>query len=88
MTDTPDAWLYQLTTEAATNHFLSLGLDVGEIAKEAFSPTAFDAHIAQLKQKLLSGIGLEVLRGLPVENYTQGFAAAIFCGIGAHIGSA
>ena len=37
---------------------------------------------------MLSGVGLEVLRGLPIENYSQAFCATIFCGIGAHIGSA
>ena len=90
----PDAWLYQLTPddvrelEAAATHFQSLGIDIGEISKETFPLTTFGHHIAGLKQTLLSGVGLEVLRGLPIENYSQAFAATIFCGIGAHIGSA
>lgn len=44
--------------------------------------------MALLKQKLLHGIGFEVLRGLPVATYSHAFAAAIFYGIGAHLGSA
>ena len=90
----PDAWFYQLTVEdvrdleSAAIHFQSLGIDVGEISIETFPLATFGVHIAGLKQTLLSGVGLEVLRGLPIENYSQAFAATIFCGIGAHIGSA
>ena len=89
-----DAWLYQLTSddvrelEAAAAHFQSLGIDIGEISKETFPLTTFGDNIAGLKQTLLSGVGLEVLRGLPIATYSQAFAATIFCGIGAHIGSA
>ena len=89
----PDAWFYQLTVEdvrdleSAATHFQSLGIDVGEISRETFPLATFGAHIAGLKQTLLSGVGLEVLRGLPIENYSQAFCATIFCGIGAHIGS-
>ena len=94
MAHNPDAWLYQLTAddvrdlEAAATHFQSLGLDVGEISKETFPLATFGEHISGLKHTLLSGVGLEVLRGLPVDTYSQAFAATIFCGIGAHIGSA
>lgn len=89
----PDAWFYQLTVEdvrdleSAATHFQSLGIDVGEISIETFPLATFGVHIAGLKQTLLSGVGLEVLRGLPIENYSQAFCATIFCGIGAHIGS-
>ena len=74
--------------EAAAKHFLSLGKDVGEISKATFPLTRFADHVEALKDKLLSGIGLEVIRGLPIGRYDQKTAAAIFCGIGAHIGSA
>ena len=93
MVRNPDAWLYQLTVEdvrdleSAATHFKGLGIDVGEISRETFPLTTFSVHIAGLKQILLSGVGLEVLRGLPIENYSQAFCATIFCGIGAHIGS-
>ena len=94
MSRNPDAWLYQLTAddvgdlEASASHFQSLGIDVGEISKKTFPLTTFGEHIAELKQTLLSGVGLEVLRGLPIKKYSEAFAATIFCGIGAHIGSA
>lgn len=90
----PDAWLYTLTAEdvrdleAAATHFQGLGIDIGEISKQTFPLTTFADHLDGLKRILLSGVGLEVLRGLPIKNYSQAFAATIFCGIGAHIGSA
>jgi len=94
MANTPDAWLYHLTPEDiadlenAARYFLALGLDVGEISKETFPLTTFSAHVGELNKILLDGVGLQVLRGLPIAGYSQKFAATIFCGIGAHLGSA
>lgn len=91
---TPGAWLYHLAAdevadlERAARHYLSLARDIGEITKEDFPLGPFAAHLEGLSEKLLHGIGVEVLRGLPVERYSQEMAAAIFCGIGAHLGSA
>ncbi len=91
---TPDAWLYTLSPdgiaelETAANYFLTLDRDIGEITAEDFPLPRFKSHLDALKAKLLTGIGVEVLRGLPVDRYDQKTAAAIFCGIGAHLGSA
>ncbi|APW43421.1 TauD/TfdA family dioxygenase [Rhodoferax saidenbachensis] len=87
-------WLYQLSgaeiadLENAARHYLSLGRDVGEVTAANFPLSSFAGHLKALQQKLLHGNGIEVLRGLPVANYSQEFAATVFCGIGAHIGSA
>ena len=94
MQERDDIWLYHLTPsdigdiEQAAKHYLSLGRDIGEIRKEDFPLPVFGAHLAALKDRLINGHGFEVLRGLPVAQYTQEMAAAIFCGIGAHLGSA
>lgn len=74
--------------EAAARHFRSLGRDIGEITTDDFPLPRFTHHVAALKRKLLTGIGFELLRGLPIKTYSQAFAATIFCGIGAHLGSA
>lgn len=90
----PDSWLYQLTAEDiadlenAATHFLSFGKDVGEITSNTFPLTTFAEHARELGDKLLKGVGVEVLRGLPIASYTQEFTAAIFCGLGAHLGGA
>ncbi|NRB04246.1 MAG: TauD/TfdA family dioxygenase [Rhodobacteraceae bacterium] len=90
----PAQWLYHLTQddvddlEAAAAHYLKLGRDVGEITAADFPLPRFATHLSALRGKMIHGNGVEVLRGLPVAHYSQQEAAAIFCGIGAHLGSA
>ena len=87
-------WLYTLSAdeiselEAAAAQYLALGRDIGEISADAFPLSGFATHLAGLRAQLLHGIGVEVIRGLRVARYDQRTAAAIFCGIGAHLGSA
>lgn len=89
-----DEWIVDLTRseiddlEQAAKHYLSLGQDIGEMTKADFPLQRFDTHLRDLREKLIKGIGFEVIRGLPTQNYTQELAAAIFCGVGAHLGSA
>ncbi len=94
MAQDESAWLYHLSFEEvsdlenAARHYLSLRRDVGEITAADFPLSTFAGHLKALQKKLVQGNGIEVLRGLPVANYSQEFAATIFCGIGAHLGSA
>lgn len=94
MAGNPDRWLYRLDEadiadlEQAAEHFLGLGRDVGEITREDFPLQRFTGHLEELRHTMRDGVGVEVLRGLPVSEYSQKMAATIFCGIGAHIGSA
>lgn len=89
----PEQWLYQLSQqdiqelEQAANEYLAGGRDIGEMTIQDFPLAEFSQHLVQLKQKLLAGIGVEVIRGLPTERYSKSVSAAIFCGIGAHLGS-
>jgi hypothetical protein len=90
----PERWLVHLTgreiaeLERAATSFLAGTKEIGEISKEKFPLPGFGAHLAKLKETLIHGIGFEVIRGLPVANYSQEFAATIFCGVGAHLGPA
>ncbi|MCC2113270.1 MAG: TauD/TfdA family dioxygenase [Hyphomicrobiales bacterium] len=94
MARSPERWLYRLTgddiaeLEAAARHFLGLGRDIGEITREDFPLPHFAGRIAGLRENLIHGYGVEVMRGLPVDTYDRETAAAIFCGIGTHLGSA
>lgn len=89
-----DEWIVDLTRtdiedlEQAARHYLTLGRDIGELTKANFPLAGFGRHLETLRGKLINGIGFEVIRGLPVQRYTQEMAAAIFCGVGAHLGSA
>lgn len=88
-----ERWLVHLSAgeiaelEQAARSFLAKTKEIGEITKEQFPLPTFGAHLANLKQTLIDGIGFEVIRGLPVEKFSQEFAATIFCGVGAHLGS-
>ncbi len=88
------AWLYRLTDEdvadleKAARHYLALGRDIGEISAADFPLSTFASRLLKLRQKILHGNGIEVLRGLPIAHYSLQFAATVFCGIGAHLGSA
>ena len=87
-------WIYQLSAsdiadlETAARHFLNLKIDIGEITKQTFPLQTFATHLEQLRHTIQKGRGFEVVRGLPIADYTQEFAATIFCGLGAHLGSA
>lgn len=89
-----EKWMTRLTKqdiaelENAARHYLSLSKDIGEISKEEFPLAQFGNHLIVMQEKLLRGVGVEVLRGLPIEIYTPEFAATVFCGIGSHLGSA
>ena len=90
----PELWRVELQSEdiadleQAAQRFLSLGKDIGEIGKADFPLGLFANHLVALREKLIHGIGVEVLSGLPGIDYSRELAATIFCGIGAHLGSA
>ena len=94
MAQAPDRWLMMLSDadvldlEQAARAFLTLGRDIGQITAKAFPLQHFGADLAQVQEKMRSGTGVQVIRGLPVDRYDQQMAATIFCGIGAHIGRA
>ena len=89
-----DRWLTILEAgdvaelENAAKSFLAAGGKIAEITKETFPLPRFGVHLEELKRTLIDGLGFEVMRGLPVANYSQEFAATIFCGVGAHLGFA
>ncbi len=89
-----DQWIVHLSPadiaelESAATGFLARTREIGELTKDKFPLPKFGAHLAKLRDVLINGIGFQVLRGLPVASYSQQMAATIFCGIGAHLGSA
>ena len=70
-------WLYTLCAdkvseiEHAARHYLSLGCDFGEITAQHFPLPRFSDHLQKMSEKLLRGIGVEVIRGLRIKSYTQ-----------------
>ncbi len=90
----PERWLVHLgdddiaEIEAAADAYLARSSDIGALTKADFPLPRFGSHLAALRGKLVEGIGFELVRGLPVERYSPLLAATIFCGVGAHLGSA
>ena len=87
-------WIIQLSDteitelEAATEKFISLGTPVGLMNKFQFPLPSFGLKMKALREKLINGVGFFIMRGLPIEKYSEREAATIFYGIGSHIGNA
>ena len=94
MRDAPDLWLYTLSADeidaldTAAAQYLAQNRDIADITAASFPLGAMAPVVDQLSKTLLRRHGFMVLRGLPIKRYDQRTAAAIFCGIGAHLGSA
>jgi len=73
---------------SAAKRFLATGRDIGELQSDQFALGSLAPYLRSLKNKLLAGNGLEVIRGLDVGDMSREEAACIFCGIGSHLGSA
>lgn len=90
----PDRWQIHLSAgeivelEAAASTFLERSSDFSELSEKTFPLPRFSARLADLRETLIHGIGFALIRSLPIGGYTQETAAAIFCGIGVHLGSA
>ena len=88
------AWLTELSVEQANElsqaarRYLSTGKDIGEMSADQFPLLTLKPYLERLKNKLLNGNGLEVIRGLPITTLNLEEVACIFCGIGSHLGSA
>lgn len=74
--------------EYAADHFLSKSEDLATITKSMFPLPHLEDRFKDLREKLISGIGFELISGLPIEKYSIEKSATIFCGIGAHLGRA
>jgi len=94
LSEHPTSWLTQLSQQHidelinAANSYLAMGADIGVMQANQFALPTLGPYLESLKNKLLHGNGLEVIRGLDAQSLSLPQKACIFCGIGAHIGSA
>ena len=94
MAANPDEWLKRLSAgeiaelEHAAKEFLAASGDLGTMSKDTFPLPALAPRLSALRETLMHGRGFELWRGLPVATYDKPLAATIFCGIGAHLGTA
>lgn len=90
----PEIWLETLSPaeiaelEGAARAYLDRDGDLGAIRVDAFPLPTLGPKLRELRQVLMHGRGFHLYRGLPVGGYPIELSAAIFCGLGAHLGSA
>ncbi len=90
----PELWLETLSPagiaelEAAARGCLDRGLEIAGISAKSFDLPTIRPRLARLRDQLLRGIGFGLLRGLAVADHDREMAAAIFFGVGAHLGHA
>ncbi|MEO1709895.1 MAG: TauD/TfdA family dioxygenase [Pseudomonadota bacterium] len=90
----PEHWVHAFTEaeiselEAAAEGFLKTANDIGEITAQRFALPTLGPWLEDLREQLQHGIGFSLIRGLPIERLSIETAAAIFCGIGSHLGIA
>ena len=89
-----EEWILHLSNseinelDAAAQHFLSKGTPIEHMTEDRFPLSTLGLKLKSLREKLINGIGFFILRGLPIEKYSERESATIFFGIGMHIGHA
>jgi hypothetical protein len=87
-------WLYCLSAqevrelEDAAGPWARLPDGLAKISADNFVLPTLGAKLRAVRHELISGRGFGLLRGLPVERYTEAESQAIFCGVGSHLGMA
>lgn len=90
MQDRPDQWCYELggseIAELERAAEQTLGTDVQAMTREQFELPTFATTLAGFAEQLDRGIGFSLVRGLPVQRYTEEEATRIYWGMGLHLG--
>jgi len=73
--------------EMAADHFLSSGIALEDITPESFPLKKLTPFINSVLNELLVGRGFVMLRGLPIENWSLEKSAAVYMGLGRHMGT-
>ena len=85
-------WILRLTPEhVAELEAAAAPLPLDELADldaRRFPLPTLGPHLAAIRESLLFGRGFALVRGLPIERYSPAEHAAIFMGVGAHLGRA
>lgn len=72
--------------ESALQGIQERGLTAPHFTKAQFPLPKFSATLAQILEELENGRGFAVMKGFPVEHYSDAQAEIIFWGIGQHLG--
>jgi hypothetical protein len=87
-------WVHDLTSlevdeiDAALEHMLRNRVVPERLTVEDFPLRSFGLTLANVRAQLDAGVGVFLVRGLPMARYSKIQAGTIFLGIGAHLGRA
>ncbi len=89
-----DSWRFELTAQeiaeidAAVAGVKQRGLEIKDITLADFPLPTLETKLAAMKQQLMQGRGVTLLRGVPVERYDIEESAIAYWGIGLRMGQA
>ncbi len=87
-----DAWRFRLgpadvdEIESALDHAEATGRPTGELTRDDFPLPGLEKAVAHWREEIASGRGFQVVRGVPVERWTQERAERFFWCLGLHMG--
>ncbi|MBI3769185.1 MAG: TauD/TfdA family dioxygenase [Deltaproteobacteria bacterium] len=85
-------WIVTLTAtdvaevERALTAVTARGVAMGAMRREDFPLATLAARVAEWRRELSEGRGFLVVRGLPIERWSEGDAARAYWGLGLHLG--
>src|SRR5690606_30387027 len=86
-------WIHCLTEseiaeiDAAVHAVQASGIGFAGVSQETFVLPVLGARLAAILEDLLGGRGFVMIRGLPVDRYTEEQSAIAYLGLGAYLGS-
>jgi hypothetical protein len=90
--DVGERYVFHLTDDhlaeldAALAHAESRVDDVLDISRELFPLPTLGPELARITDELVNGLGMVLIRGVPVERYGKDRASAVYWGVGMHLG--
>jgi len=87
-----DGYVFHLTDDhvveldAALVHAEGRVDDVLDITRDVFPLPTLAPELARITDDLVNGLGMVLMRGVPVERYRKDRASAIYWGVGMHLG--
>jgi hypothetical protein len=92
--DEDKRWVFTLSPgdiaeiDAALAHAKARQANVPQLSREDFPLNKLQAKLQTMVEELEHGLGVVLLRGLPIERYSKSDAGMIYWGIGRHMGRA
>ncbi len=85
-------WIHELTAAEITDLDRAVatiegnGLDLAQVTKADFELPVLGSTLGRVKEEIIDGRGLSLIRGVPVARYTRLQSAIAYWGIGTHVG--